>query len=211
MGLASWYDAHVVPRIIRCACGAPAIEALRGEVVPKATGRVFEIGCGGGLNQPFYDAGRITAFSGIDPSTKGLEYARGEAATKGWKADIRKGVGEAIPFDSETFDTAVCTYTLCSVADAAKTLSELKRILKPGGKLLFLEHGAAPDPGVAKWQRRIEPVWKRIAGGCHLTRPVTDSVREYGFAVEALGAEFLPKMPRWASWMEWGVATKPAT
>lgn len=209
MGFASWYDAHVVPRIIRCACGAPAIEELRKGVVPRAEGRVFEIGCGGGLNQPFYDAGKVSAFAGLDPSDKGLEYARGEAARKGWAADIRLGMGEDIPFDADSFDTVVCTYTLCSVTDAGKTLSELRRILKIGGKLLFLEHGVSPDAGVVKWQRRIEPVWKRIAGGCHLTRPVTESVRDAGFAVTPLGAQYLPQMPRWAAWMEWGEAVKP--
>lgn len=210
MGLANWYDEHVVPRIIRCACGAPAIAALRENLVPRARGSVFELGCGGGLNQSLYDADRVTAFAGIDPSAKGLDYARAEAARRGWTADIREGVGEAIPFEGNSFDTVVCTYTLCSVTDASRTLSELLRILKPGGKLLFLEHGAANDLGVAKWQRRIEPVWKRLAGGCHLTRPVTESVRAAGFAVEPLGARFLPRTPRFAGWMEWGEGIKDA-
>lgn len=208
MGLGSWYEAHVVPRLIRCACGSPVIMGRRAEVVPLAAGRVFEIGCGGGLNQRFYDAGKVTAFAGIDPGAKLLDFAREEVARKGWPADLRESVGEAIPFADASFNCAVCTFTLCSVADPARVLAELWRVLVPGGRLLFLEHGAAPDAGVARWQRRIEPLWKRIAGGCHLTRPIGSAIAEAGFSVAPLGARYVEKTPRWAGWMEWGVATR---
>lgn len=210
MGLGNWYDEHVVPRLIRCACSGPAIMKLRSQVVPRAHGAVFELGCGGGINQRFYDPARITSYAGIDPSAKGLEFAREEAARKGWQHDIRGGFGEDIPFADNSFDSVVCTFTLCSVDSPTRTLSELRRVLKPGGDLLFAEHGAAPDPGVARWQERIEPVWKRLAGGCHLTRPVSTAIAGEGFAVEQLGAQFAPKTPRFAGWMEWGVATKTA-
>lgn len=208
MGFKTFWDAHVVPRMIRCACASEAVMELRAGVVPKAQGRVFELGCGGGLNQQFYDPARVTGFAGVDPSAKLLDYAREEAEKKGWKADIREGVGEDIPFGDATFDTVVCTYTLCSVEDPAKVLSELHRILKPGGQLLFLEHGLSPDAGVAKWQRRIEPWWKPAMGGCHLTRAVTAPLLAAGFAVEQPGHLYMPGMPRWASWMEWGAAVK---
>lgn len=210
MGLKSLWEAHVVPRMIKCACASPAIMDLRAGVVPKAQGRVFEIGCGGGLNQQFYDTARVTGFAGIDPSGKLLDYAREAAASKGWQADIREGVGEDIPFESESFDTAVCTYTLCSVHDPAKVLSELRRILKPGGTLLFLEHGLSPDARVSRWQRRIEPGWKPLMGGCHLSRPVTAPVQQAGFDVVQPGHTYMPGMPKWAAWMEWGAATKRA-
>ncbi|WP_448994635.1 methyltransferase domain-containing protein [Novosphingobium sp.] len=208
MGLKAVWNAHVVPRMIKCACASPAIMELRAGVVPRAQGRVFEIGCGGGLNQQFYDPARVTGFAGIDPSGKLLDYAREAAARKGWQADIREGVGEDIPFGDETFDTAVCTYTLCSVSDPAKVLSELRRILKPGGTLLFLEHGLSPDGGVAKWQRRIEPLWKPLMGGCHLSRAVTAPVLGAGFQLEHPGHQYMPGMPKWAAWMEWGTAVK---
>jgi ubiquinone/menaquinone biosynthesis C-methylase UbiE len=208
MGFASWYDEHVVPRLIKCACSSPGIMELREQVVPLAAGRVFEIGCGGGINQRYYDPARVSGFAGMDPSAKGLDYARGEAARKGWAADIRQGFGEAIPFEDASFDSVVCTFTLCSVGDQAQTLSELRRILKPGGQLLYAEHGRAPDPGVAKWQERIEPVWKKLAGGCHLTRPVARAVEGAGFTVRALGQRYAPKTPRFAGWMEWGQAVK---
>lgn len=209
MGFAAWYDAHVVPRLIRCACSSPGIMGLRKQVVPLARGRVFEIGCGGGINQSFYDAARIDSYAGIDPSPKGLEFAHQSAITKGWQADLRQGMGEAIPFDDESFDTVVCTYTLCSVSDPQQTLAELRRILIPGGQLLFAEHGKAPDASVRKWQGRIEPVWKRIGGGCHLTRPIGAAIKQGGFAIKPIGEGYMPKTPRWAGWMEWGVALKP--
>ncbi|NLR70197.1 class I SAM-dependent methyltransferase [Novosphingobium sp. ERN07] len=210
MGLKSFWEAQVVPRMIKCACASPAIMDLRAGVVPLAQGRVFEIGCGGGLNQQFYDTARVAGFAGIDPSGKLLDYARDAAAQKGWQADIREGVGEDIPFESESFDTAVCTYTLCSVHDPAKVLSELRRILKPGGILLFLEHGLSPDGKVARWQRRIEPLWKPLMGGCHLSRPVTAPVQQAGFDVSQTGQTYMPGMPKWAAWMEWGAAMKRA-
>jgi SAM-dependent methyltransferase len=208
MSLKNWYEEVLLSRFIKCACGDPKIGELRKGIVPLAQGRVFELGVGGGANQPYYDAARITHFAGIDPGGKLLEMARAEAEKKGWQADIRQGVGEAIPFDDASFDTVVCTYTLCSVQDQAQALKEMRRILKPGGKLLYLEHGRAPDPAAQKWQHRIEPVWKRLMGNCHLTRPVTDAVKAGGFAIETSDGRYMDKTPRWAGFMQWGVAVK---
>lgn len=208
MGLAHWYDEHVVPRFIKCACSAPAVMALREKVVPLAKGKVFEIGCGGGINQPLYDAAQIESYAGLDPSAKGLDFTREAAAAKRWSADVRQGYGESIPFPDESFDCAVCTFTLCSVDDPHQTLAELRRILKPGGRLLFAEHGLAPDASVRKWQRRIEPVWKRLAGGCHLTRPVTSTIAAAGFRPSTIGERYAPRTPRFAGWMEWGEAIR---
>jgi len=209
MGFANWYDEHIVPRFIKCACSSPAIMSLREKVVPLASGQVFEIGCGGGINQAFYDPAKVTSFAGMDPSAKGLDYTRAAAAERGWNApDIRQGFGEAIPFEDESFDCVVCTFTLCSVGDQAQTLHELRRILKPGGKLLYAEHGKAPDLSVQKWQNRIEPVWKKLAGNCHLTRPIGSAVEKAGFAVHELGERYNHGMPRWAGWVEWGSAVK---
>lgn len=208
MGLGRWYDEHVVPRFIQCACSSPVIMKLREQVVPLARGRVFEIGCGGGINQAFYDTGQVTEFAGMDPSAKGLDFTRAAVAAKGWQADIRQGFGEAIPFPDDGFDCVVCTFTLCSVESQAQTLKELRRILKPGGRLLYAEHGKAPDLSVQKWQNRIEPVWKRLAGGCHLTRPIGSPIAEAGFELNVLGQRYAAKTPRFAGWMEWGEARK---
>jgi ubiquinone/menaquinone biosynthesis C-methylase UbiE len=132
--------------------------------------------------------------------------SRAAAAARGIDADIQGGVGEAMPFESGRFDTVVTTFTLCSVADPAAVLAEIRRVLKPGGTALFLEHGGAPDAGVAKWQRRIEPLWKRIGGNCHLTRPIGDAYEQAGFAVERQGAAYMPKTPRPFGWIEYGAA-----
>ncbi len=208
MGLASWYDRHVMPRLITFACGQKGIEERRRLVVPLARGKVFELGCGGGLNQQFYDRQAVTAFAGIDPHDSLLESARESARALGRAVDIKQGVGEDIPFSSSSFDTVVCTYTLCSVQDHARVVSELHRVLKPDGQLLFLEHGRAPDRRVAGWQERIEPLWKPLAGGCHLTRAVGGALRAGGFEVEPLGQGYLEKAPRVMGWMEWGIARK---
>ena len=208
MGLGEWYDAHIMPRLITCACGSGQVLKRRSKLVPLARGDVFELGCGGGINQAFYRSDAITSYAGIDPHAGLLDDARGAAAQKGWAADIREGVGEAIPFPDRSFDCAVCTFTLCTVGDPAQVLSELRRILRPGGQVLFLEHGRAPDASVAKWQDRIEPFWKRLAGGCHLTRPITSAFGAAGYDVEELGRGYLPKAPKFASWNEWGIARK---
>lgn len=208
MGLKHWYDANVMPRLITFACGQGQVMKRRSQLVPLATGDVFELGCGGGLNQEFYQSDLVSSFSGIDPHAGLLEAARARAQDRGWRHDIREGVGEAIPFPERSFDTVVCTFTLCSVVDPAQVMGEMQRILRPGGKLLFLEHGRAPDADVARWQDRIEPVWKRIAGNCHLTRPIGAALRGAGFEVEPLGQGYLPKAPRFAAWNEWGIARK---
>lgn len=208
MSIKTWYDAHIMPRVITLACGQKAIEKRRRQVIPLAKGSVFELGCGGGLNQALYDRDKVTFFAGIDPHAKLLEGARLRAREQGWEHDIREGRGEDIPFADSSFDTVVCTYTLCSVDDPARVLDELRRILKPGGALLFLEHGRAPDPAVASWQERIEPFWTPLAGGCHLTRPVGASLRGAGFDVEPIGQAYLPGTPKVMGWMEWGVARR---
>ena len=206
MGLGEWWEAHAVPRLIRVACAQPQMMKARSQIVPQAHGDVFELGCGGGLNLSLMDPARITSFAGLDPSPALLEDSRRAAAERGLAADIRAGVGEAIPFADASFDTVVTTFTLCSVQDQAQVLREIRRVLRPGGTALFLEHGSAPDAGVAKWQRRIEPVWKHLAGGCHLTRPISAAYRVAGFAVEPGGERYVPRTPRWAGWIEWGAA-----
>lgn len=204
--MTSWWDRHIVPRLITCACSQGQIMKVRSKVVPLARGDVLELGCGGGINMEFYDPAQINSLSGIDPSPKLLDMSRAAAAARGMDANISGGVGEAMPFADASFDTVVSTFTLCSVADQAEVLGEIRRVLRPGGTALFLEHGAAPDAGVAKWQRRIEPVWKRIGGNCHLTRPISGAYIGAGFAVEQLGAGYLPKSPRPMAWVEYGTA-----
>ena len=204
--MSNWWDRHIVPRLIKCACSQGQVMKVRSKVVPLAAGEVLELGCGGGINMEFYDPARVTRLAGIDPSPKLLEMTRAAAAARGMAADIQGGVGEAMPFADASFDTVVTTFTLCSVADQGAVLAEIRRVLRPGGTALFLEHGAAPDAGVAKWQRRIEPLWKRIGGNCHLTRPISDAYHRSGFAVAPLGQGYMPKSPRPMAWVEYGTA-----
>lgn len=203
---AGWWERVMVPKLIGCACAQPQIMKARSRIVPKAEGDVLELGCGGGINMAFYDPARLKSFSGVDPSAGLLDRSREAAQAIGIEADIRGGVGEAIPFASESFDTVLCTFTLCSVDDQKQVLAEMRRVLRPGGKILFLEHGSAPDEVVRKWQRRIEPIWKRIGGNCHLTRPITSAYEAAGFKVGGGDKGYMPKSPRPFSWIEWGEA-----
>ena len=206
--MASFYERRVVPWLIGCACSAKPVAAQRAKVVPGASGRVLELGMGGGLNLPFYDPVKVAAVQGLDPSEALRRKAQAVAARSGLEVRVLDARAETLPFDAGDFDTVVCTFTLCSVQDPAAALAEAMRVLKPGGRLLFCEHGLSPDEGVARWQRRIEPVWKRIAGGCHLSRPVSSSIESAGFRLDQVQAMYLPGAPRWAGWNEWGVAVR---
>lgn len=195
-----------MPRMITFCCGQPAIASARSRIVPRAHGEVLELGCGGGINLDHYDRSRVTRLSGIDPSPQLLEGARAAARARGMEVDFRPGYAETLPFAAASFDTVLTTFTLCSVQDPDAVLAEMRRVLKPGGVILFLEHGAAPDSGPARWQQRIEPVWKKMAGGCHLTRPVAEAFRARGFALSECHARYMPKTPRFLGWIEMGEA-----
>ncbi|VAW00453.1 SAM-dependent methyltransferase PA0798 (UbiE paralog) [hydrothermal vent metagenome] len=200
------WEKHAVPRIIKFACSQPAVMKDRAEIVPRASGKVLELGCGGGINLQFYDRERVESLTGLDPSAELLDYTRTEAKERGIDMDILDGIGEAMPFADDSFDTVLTTFTLCSVQDGKQVLSEIRRVMKPGGKILYLEHGRAPDPGPEKWQKRIEPAWKHIAGGCHLHRPVSKLFEAEGFTLAENDGHYAPKTPRWLGWMEFGEA-----
>lgn len=204
--MASFYDRHILPHVIGCACSTKPVMRQRAKVVPQASGKVLELGIGGGLNLAFYDPGAVQSVFGVDPSAELRERAVKAKRPAGLKVEVHDGTAEALPFEDASFDSIVCTYTLCSVRSPRRALAEARRVLKPGGSFLFCEHGAAPDPGVAVWQRRIEPVWKAIAGGCHLTRPVAHSIENAGFTITRFDSMYLPNSPRFAGWNEWGVA-----
>jgi ubiquinone/menaquinone biosynthesis C-methylase UbiE len=202
----SLYDRYILPRLISSACGVRPIMRQRAKVVPHAEGRVLELGIGGGLNLAFYDPAKVSGVFGVDPNVGLRSRAETAPRPEGLNVEVRAGEAEALPFEDKSFDTVVCTYTLCSVCSPAAALSEARRVLKPGGRFLFCEHGLAPDPAVVKWQRRLEPVWKVIGGGCHLTRPVFSAIAAAGFALERQETMYLPKTPRFAAWQEWGSA-----
>ncbi len=178
----SWYDRHALPRLLDMACGLAPIRRLRRAVVPQAAGRVLEIGIGTGLNLAHYDLARVRSLVGVDPAGQMHALAQRRGARAGLAVELHALSAERLPFDAGAFDCVVCTYTLCSVPDPALALREVLRVLAPAGRLLFAEHGLAPDAAVARWQRRIEPWWGRCAGGCHLSRDVPGLLREAGFA-----------------------------
>ncbi len=201
-----FYDRYILPKFLACACGAKPIAKQRAKVVPRAEGRVLELGMGGGLNLAFYDPAKVSVVEGVDPSAELRALAEAAPRPEGLKVALQVGRAEALPFEDNSFDTVVCTFTLCSVGDGAAALAEARRVLKPTGSFLFCEHGLAPDADVVKWQRRIEPVWKALAGGCHLTRPVATAITAAGFTLADLQTMYLPGTPRFAGWNEWGSA-----
>ena len=201
-----WWERNMVPRLIGCCCAQPQVMKARSLVVPQAQGDVLELGCGGGINLGFYDMNRVKSLTGLDPSPGLLDQTRDQIEATGRKIEIHAGIGEDMPFGDAQFDTILVTFTLCSVDNPAQVLSEMKRVLRPDGRILFLEHGAAPSPGVARWQRWIEPLWKRIGGNCHLTRPITGAYEAAGFKIIHSVKGYMPKTPKPFGWIEWGEA-----
>ena len=180
MGL---YQDRVLPRILNRACGAKTLDPLRRRVCQGLAGDMVEIGFGSGLNIPFYPVA-VTSVAAVEPSDVSWRLAA-ERLRATDVTVLRSGLdGQSLPFDSNSFDAALSTWTMCSIPDVAAALSELRRVLKSGGTLHFLEHGLAPDESVRRWQRRLDPLQQRITGGCHLTRPIVDLIEAAGFTVK---------------------------
>jgi ubiquinone/menaquinone biosynthesis C-methylase UbiE len=192
MGL---YQNHVLPWAINLLMKQEEMTRLRQRVVPAAQGRVLEVGIGRGLNLPFYGAG-VEAVIGVDPLSEKLEFARGVAARVPFAVELRDLSAEALPFEDATFDSVVMTWTLCSIVDAPRALVEMRRVLKPDGELIFIEHGLAPEESVASWQHRLNPLWRRCVGGCNLDRPTEALIRGAGFALNRLETGYLMAGPR---------------
>ncbi|VEE17300.1 class I SAM-dependent methyltransferase [Ectopseudomonas mendocina] len=192
MGL---YDRHILPHLIDFACGMGAVMKARSQLVPQARGRVLEIGIGSGLNLSFYDPQRVEVVVGVDPSAAMQRLARERVARCQVPVEmIALELGQ-IQAANASFDDIVCTFTLCTIPDAIAALREMRRVLKPGGRLLFCEHGLAPDLPVVRWQKRLTPLWKPLAGGCHLDRDIPALIGAGGFHIRELSTGYL-KGPR---------------
>ncbi len=202
----SFYDKYILPSFLNCACGSKPIKYQRGKVVPMAEGVVLEVGIGSGLNLPYYDRAKVSRIIGLDPSEALNDMAKKVAAAKGLDVAFILGGAESIPLPDNHIDTVLVTYTMCTIPDALSANKEMRRVLKPGGKLIFCEHGLAPDAAVAKWQARIDPFWGKIAGGCHLNRDIPQLIEQAGFKIQSMEQLYLPSTPKFAGYNYWGVA-----
>lgn len=185
-----FYQDHILPHLINLAMRRRDLVAYRQRVMPASGGRVLEVGIGSGLNLPYYTA-NTERVVGLDPSPKLLEMTRRAADHLRIPIDLIEGSAESIPLHNRSIDTIVTTWTMCSIPDVQRALSEMRRVLKPGGRLLFVEHGRSPELGVRRWQDRLTPAWRCISGGCHLNRAITELIESAGFQVERLDTGYM--------------------
>lgn len=183
MGL---YQRYVLPQVLDCVCRQAPFDAERARIVAQATGDVLEVGIGTGLNLRHYDAGRVDHITGLDPAAAMHPKARQRLARYALPVTLQQQSAGNIPAPDGRFDTVLVTYTLCSIADPVAALTEMRRVLKPGGQLLFCEHGLAPDTQIARWQKRLTPVWRHIAGDCTLDHDVPASLHAAGFTTKRM-------------------------
>ena len=204
----SFYDKYILPKFLNCACGSKPINYQREKIVPLAEGTVLDVGIGSGLNIPYYNKSKIKCLYGLDPSIELLNLAKSLAKKNELEIEFLECGAEAIPLPNDSIDTVVITYTLCTIPDTQLSNEEIMRVLKPNGKLLFCEHGLAPDINVVKWQKRINPIWNKIAGGCNLNRDIPKLIRSSGFKISNMEEMYLPSTPKFAGYNYWGVAKK---
>jgi ubiquinone/menaquinone biosynthesis C-methylase UbiE len=201
----SWYGRYVLPYFIDIACNIKAVRRQRRKVVPLARGLVLEIGIGTGLNLEYYDKTKVERIVGLDPGLAMHHLAQKRVEQAGLTVELVGLSAEMVPFAAGTFDTVVVTYSLCTIPDPAAALKEMRRVLKGGGKLIFCEHGLAPDSSVRRWQDRLTPLWSRLAGGCHLNRDIPALLKEAGFRSGDMETMYLPG-PRLLTYNYWGTA-----
>lgn len=202
----SLYEKYVLPKFLNCACGSKPVARQREKVVPLAEGRVLEIGIGSGLNLPFYDKTKVDEIWGLDPSEELSEMARRVATQEGMKVNFISSGAEEIPLPDDHFDSVLITYTMCTIPEVIRANTEIRRVLKEQGKMIFCEHGVAPDDNIRKWQKRINPFWGKIAGGCNINRNIPSLIQESGFDIVEMEEMYLPNTPKIAGYNFWGYA-----
>lgn len=203
-----FYSRYVLPVLLSAAMGTKPVTYQRRKVVPRAEGRVLEIGFGAGHNMPFYDSAKVTKVWALEPAEEMRTRALARIAQSSIPVEFLDLPGEEIPLEDNAADTVLVTYTLCTIPDVLKALAQMRRTLKPGGRLVFCEHGEAPDAAVRRWQERLTPVWRRIGGGCHPGRAIPSLISEAGFRIADMETMYLPGTPRFAGFNYWGSATK---
>lgn len=187
-----FYENRVLPHLVDIVCSAKPNRKQREKIVPLAEGEVLEIGFGSGLNIPFYDARKVKKIWGLEPSEGMRKKARPVVTASRLNVEFIDLPGESIPLEANSVDTVLITYSLCTIADAAAALDGMRRVLKPGGSLLFCEHGLAPDEHVRRWQRRLNPLWKRFAGGCNMNRDIPGLIASGGFELTVDERMYIP-------------------
>lgn len=201
----NWYERHILPYLLDFACGMKTVRRQREKVVPFAQGRILEVGIGTGLNLEYYDKSKVREIVGLDPGMQFHRLARKRIARAGLDVELVGFSAEELPFADASFDSVLVTYTLCSISDPVAALKQMRRVLAPNGRLIFCEHGRAPDEDVRRWQARLQPHWRKIAGGCHLDRDVPMLLNESGFRCDQIQTMYLPG-PRPLTYNYWGVA-----
>lgn len=201
----SWYQERILPHLIDLSCSTKPVRKQRQKIVPLAEGDVLEIGIGSGLNLPFYDQQKVRKIWGLEPSAGMRKLASRNLEGSSLDLEFIDLPGDEIPLDSSSVDTVLVTYTLCTIPDAVTALEGMRRVLKPGGRLLFCEHGAAPDEGVRRWQDRLNPAWRNIAGGCNMNRDIPALIEAGGFDIVEDERMYIPGL-RILSYNYWGTA-----
>lgn len=201
------YREHILPRLVDRACGSASLRGWRAAVTSGLEGRVVELGFGSGLNLEHYPAS-VSVVLAVEPAGVARRLATRRVAASGVTVEHVGLDGQSIPLEDDSCDGALSTFTLCTIPDAGAALAELRRVMRPGGRFHFLEHGLAPDPGVAAWQRRLEPLQRRLADGCHLTRDIPQLIAAAGFEIEQIEQSYA-KGPRPWTWFTTGVAIAP--
>lgn len=202
----SFYHDKILPHVIHLACGTAPILKQREKVVPQAHGQILEIGMGSGINISFYDANKVEKLWGLEPSIGMREKAKSRVDAAPFELEWLDLPSEEIPLENNSIDSIVLTYTLCTIPNWLGALQQMRRVLKPSGKLLFCEHGKAPDAAINKWQDRINPVWGKVAGGCHLNRDIPLLLQQGGFNIKEVNTLYVPKTPKIAGFTYWGYA-----
>lgn len=203
----NWYDRHVLPYVIDMLCGLKPIREQRAKVVPLAYGRVLEVGIGTGLNMPYYRKSGVTKIVAVDPALHMHRLAQQRINRAGLDVELIGLSAEKLPLADASFDSILMTYTLCSITEPIAALEEMRRVLAPGGRLLFCEHGRAPDESVRRWQSRLQPSWSCIAGGCQLGRDVPSLLKQAGFELQVMQSGYL-KGPKPLTYNFWGEAVE---
>lgn len=201
-----FYEKHILPKVINWTCGMKPVQQQRQKVVPLAEGCVLEIGIGSGLNLPYYDPEKIDRVIGLDPAEEMLIYAKRKSQSLPFTVEFLALQGERIPLEPKSVDTVLVTYTLCTIPDAVAALEAMRRVLKQSGRLIFCEHGKAPDEAVRRWQDRLNPLWRRLGGGCNLNRDIPALIEAAGFGIDNLETMYLPGSPRFSGFNYWGSA-----